>query len=143
MPELKRILVVDDDENDRELMLSALKENNLAGEIVVANDGHEGLDYLYCRGRFASRPRGNPSIILVDITMPRLNGIEFARAMRNDPDFKDITIAMLSSSSYDKHIKESEKLNIIGYFIKPLTASKYTELMRELVLIIKNILNVK
>ena len=96
--EVKRILIVDDSLKDIELTIAALAENNLTNEVVVAEDGEEALDYLYKRGKFATYGNGNPFIILLDIKMPKMDGIEVLKHIRSQPEFKLIPVIMVTSS---------------------------------------------
>ena len=98
METLKRILLVEDDPRDVELTLNALSEYNLANEIAVAHDGVEALDYVYRRGIFAQRPSGNPVVILLDLKLPRLDGVEVLRQLKADDQMRVIPVVVLSSS---------------------------------------------
>jgi len=92
METIKRILLVEDDPNDIELTLSALSEHNLSNEIVVARDGVEALDYLYRREIFSSRPEGNPVVILLDLKMPRMDGIQCLKQLKSDEQMRLIPV---------------------------------------------------
>jgi CheY-like chemotaxis protein len=118
--EVKRILIVDDSPKDVELAIAALTEKNLANEVDVAEDGEEALDYLYKRGKFANNSNGNPAVILLDIKMPKLNGIEVLRHIRSEPRFKFIPIIMVTSSREDKDLLECYKLGANSYVVKPV-----------------------
>lgn len=118
--EVKRILIVDDSPKDVELTIAALTEKNLANEVDVAEDGEEALDYLYKRGKFANNSNGNPAVILLDIKMPKLNGIEVLRHIRSEPRFKFIPIIMVTSSREDKDLIECYKLGANSYVVKPV-----------------------
>jgi len=98
MNDLKKILLVEDDPNDVELTLTALKSNNLANEVVVANDGQEALDYLYRRGNYSERTSGNPVVILLDLKLPKINGLQVLKQLKSDESLKAIPICDLSSS---------------------------------------------
>lgn len=118
--DVKRILIVDDSPKDVELTIAALTEKNLANEVDVAEDGEEALDYLYKRGKFANNSNGNPAVILLDIKMPKLNGIEVLRHIRSEPRFKFIPIIMVTSSREDKDLIECYKLGANSYVVKPV-----------------------
>ena len=118
--EVKKILIVDDDHNDVELCITALAEKNLANEVVVAEDGVEALDYLYKRGRYSDFDKGNPAVILLDIKMPRMNGIEVLKIIRSDPEFKLIPVIMVTSSREERDLVESYKLGANSYVVKPV-----------------------
>jgi two-component system response regulator len=129
--ELKTILIVDDSPNDVELTVSALAEKNLANEIVVAEDGVEALDYLYKRGRFADKT-GNPAVILLDIKMPRMNGIEVLKHIRSNPDFKLIPVIMVTSSREERDLVESYKLGANSYVVKPVDIVQFIDAIKVL-----------
>src|SRR2546423_15639272 len=98
MAPLKRILLVEDNERDIELTLAALEENNLANEVVVTRDGAEALDYLNCRGKFSGHANGLPAVVLLDLKMPKVDGLEVLRQMRGDAHLKHVPVVMLTSS---------------------------------------------
>lgn len=130
--EVKRILIVDDSINDVELVIAALAEVNLANEIIVAEDGEEALDYLNRRGKFVDYGEGNPAIILLDIKMPKMNGIEFLRHIRSEPKFKSIPVIMVTSSGEEKDLVESYKLGANAYMIKPVDITQFIEAVKVL-----------
>src|SRR5258708_25628848 len=105
-----RILMVEDDAKDVELSLTALEEYNLANEVVVARDGEEALDYLYCRGKFNARPDGNPAVLLLDLKLPKVNGLEVLQQIRSDEKLKMIPVVVLTSSHEEKDMVSSYKL---------------------------------
>src|SRR5580704_5507089 len=98
MAPLKRILLVEDNERDVELTLAALEQNNLANEVVVVRDGAEALDYLNNRGKFTEHGNGLPAVILLDLKMPRVDGLQVLREIKTDPRLKQIPVVMLTSS---------------------------------------------
>src|SRR3990167_5878115 len=110
MSDLKRILLAEDNPKDVELTLAALEEYNLANEVVVANDGAEALDYLYRRGKFAMRSDNNPAVVLLDLKMPKVDGLEVLRTIKNNPDLKTIPVVMLTSSREENDLVESYRL---------------------------------
>jgi CheY-like chemotaxis protein len=130
--EVKKILIVDDDPNDVELAITALTENNLANEVIVAEDGVEALDYLYKRGKYADYDNGNPAVILLDIKMPRMNGIEVLKQIRSDPEFKLIPVIMVTSSREEKDLVESYKLGANSYVVKPVDFTQFINAMKVL-----------
>jgi CheY-like chemotaxis protein len=127
--EIKRILIVDDSPKDIELTIAALSENNLANEIIVAEDGEEALDYLYKRGKFLNEP-GYPAIILLDIKMPKMNGIEVLRHIRGDSKFKLIPVIMVTSSREERDLVESYKLGANSYVVKPVDITQFMEAIK-------------
>ena len=130
--EIKKILIVDDSPNDVELTIKALKKNNLANEIDVAEDGEEALDYLYKRGKFTGRENVNPAVIIMDIKMPKVNGIEVLKHIRFNPEFKLIPVIMLTSSGEEKDLVESYKLGANAYVVKPVDITQFIEAIKVL-----------
>jgi len=130
--EVKKILIVDDSPKDVELAIEALSEKNLANEVDVAEDGEEALDYLYKRGKFASRNNGNPGVILLDIKMPKMNGIEVLKHIRATPDFMYIPVIMVTSSGEEKDLVESYKLGANSYVVKPVDIVQFIEAIKTL-----------
>jgi len=130
--EVKRILIVDDSPNDVELTKAALAEKNLANEVVVAEDGEEALDYLYKRGKFADCEKGNPAMILLDIKMPRMNGIEVLKHIRSNDKFKFIPVIMLTSSNQERDLVESYKLGANSYVVKPVDIVQFINAIKDL-----------
>jgi CheY-like chemotaxis protein len=127
MNELKSILLAEDNPNDVELTLEALNEHHLANDVQVVVDGQEALDYLYMRGKFAMRAKGNPAVILLDIKMPKVDGMTVLKTIKGDPDFKNIPIVMLTSSKEEKDILDSYNLGVNSYVIKPVDFSHFVE----------------
>jgi Response regulators consisting of a CheY-like receiver domain and a winged-helix DNA-binding domain len=130
--EVKRILIVDDSAKDVELVIEALSEKNLANDVDIAEDGVEALDYLYKRGKFTGYENGNPAVILLDIKMPRMNGIEVLRHIRNDPKFKFIPVIMVTSSREEKDLIESYKLGANSYVVKPVDIIQFIDAIKTL-----------
>src|SRR5690606_6407072 len=98
MIEVMRILLVEDDARDVELTLAALTEGNLLNEVIVTRDGEEALDYLRRTGRFAGRPEGHPAVVLLDIKLPKVDGLEVLQQIKSDPALRSIPVVMLTSS---------------------------------------------
>ena len=132
MTDLARILMVEDDPRDVELTLTALEENHLANEVVVARDGTEALDYLKCRGRFADRPKGNPAVILLDLKLPKVNGVEVLEQVRSDEQLKMIPVVVLTSSHEDKDMLASYRLGVNAYVVKPVDFHEFVTAVKEL-----------
>ena len=130
--EAKKILLAEDDPRDVELTLVALEEHNLANEVVVARDGAEALDYLYRRGQFADRPAGHPVVVLLDLKMPKVDGLEVLRQVKSDPALKAIPIVVLTSSRQDQDVVESYDLGVNGYVIKPVAFDRFVEVVKQL-----------
>jgi CheY-like chemotaxis protein len=118
--ELGTILLADDNQYDVELTLAALGESNLANPIVIVDDGAETLDFLYRRGKYATRAAGNPIVLLLDIKMPKVDGLEVLAAVKSDPDLKTIPVVMLTSSAEEPDLRESYRLGANAYVVKPV-----------------------
>ena len=131
MGELKRILLVEDSEQDIELTLAALAEHSLANEVVVARDGAEALDYLYRRGVFKMRAEGNPAVVLLDLKMPKVDGIEVLRQVKGNGNLKAIPVVMLTSSREERDLIESYSLGVNAYVVKPVDFPQFVEAVKE------------
>src|ERR1700732_3596175 len=132
MSELARILLVEDDPNDVELTLTALGEYNLANEVVVARDGQQALDYLYCRGEFHARPHDNPAVMLLDLKLPRVDGWEVLQQVKADERLRMIPVVVLTSSHEEKDKMRSYKLGVNAYVVKPVDFHEFVNAVREL-----------
>jgi CheY-like chemotaxis protein len=132
MAELKRILLAEDNPKDVELTLTALDEHNLANEVVVVNDGAEALDYLYRRGKFAMRADNDPAVVLLDLKMPKVDGLEVLRTIKNDNKLKTIPLVILTSSREEKDLVESYKLGVNAYVVKPVNFQQFIAAVKEL-----------
>ena len=132
MNELKRIMLVEDSARDVELTLAALEEHNLANEVIVTRDGAEALDFLYRRGNFATRSTGNPAVILLDIKMPKVDGLEVLRHIKADNNLNMIPVVMLTSSREEKDLIESYRLGVNAYVVKPVDFDKFVKVVSEL-----------
>ena len=132
MIDLKRILLVEDNPSDLELTLTALEEQNLANEVISVNDGEEALDYLYKRGKFARRPDGNPACVLLDLKMPKVDGLEVLRQMKGDPQLKLIPVIMLTSSREERDLIDSYKLGVNAYVVKPVDFHEFLDAIKNL-----------
>jgi CheY-like chemotaxis protein len=132
MSGLGRILVVEDDARDVELTLTALQEYNLANEVVVARDGQEALDYLYHRGQFSARGNGLPAVMLLDLKLPKINGLEVLQQVRSDEQMKLLPVVVLTSSHEEKDIVRSYELGVNAYVVKPVDFHDFVNAVREL-----------
>jgi len=132
MSELGRILVVEDDPRDVELTLTALDEYKLANEVIVARDGKEALDYLYCREQFASRPEESPAVILLDLKLPKVDGLEVLQQIRSDERLKMVPVVVLTSSHEEKDMLASYKLGVNAYVVKPVDFHEFVNAVKEL-----------
>jgi CheY-like chemotaxis protein len=129
---MRRILLVEDDPKDVELTLTALDEYNLANEVVVARDGEEALDYLYCRGNFAGRPEQNPAVLLLDLKLPKLDGLEVLQQIKSDGNLKMIPVVVLTSSREERDMVTSYELGVNAYVVKPVDFHEFVNAIKEL-----------
>ena len=132
MDVLGRILLVEDDPKDVELTLTALDEYNLANEVVVAIDGEQALDYLYYRGKFTQRARVNPAVLLLDLKLPKIDGLEILRQIKSDEKLKMIPVVVLTSSREEKDVVDSYKLGVNAYVVKPVDFHEFVNAIKEL-----------
>ena len=130
--ELKRILLAEDSANDVELTLAALEQHHLANEIVVVRDGAEALDYLYARGAYAGRPSGNPALLVLDLKMPRVDGLDVLRIIKADAALKTIPVVMLTSSREEQDLVASYELGVNSYVVKPVDFAEFMEAVRQI-----------
>jgi CheY-like chemotaxis protein len=127
MIELKKILLVEDNLPDIELTLEALSERNLANRVVVVNDGVEAMEYLLCEGEYKNRKPEHPAVILLDIKMPRMDGLEVLQAVKTDPKLKTIPVVMLTSSREEPDLKQCYELGVNAYVVKPVNFKDFFE----------------
>ena len=132
MNRLGHILLVEDNLNDIELTTAALKRNHLLNEIVVARHGGEALDYLYRRGSFEGREGGNPIVVLLDLKMPKVDGLEVLRQLKGDPSMKRIPVVMLTSSRQETDLVKSYDLGTNAYVVKPVGFDQFADAIRQL-----------
>lgn len=132
MPPLRRILLAEDNERDVELVLNALEENKLANEIVVVRDGAEALDYLYRRGTHATRSEGLPVVVLLDLKMPKVDGLEVLRKIKGDPKLKVVPIVMMTASREEQDLIQSYQLGVNSYLVKPIKFQQFVESVKQL-----------
>lgn len=132
MADLKRILLAEDNPKDVELTLTALEEHNLANEVVVVNDGAEALDYLYRRGKFAMSADNHPAVVLLDLKMPKVDGLEVLRTVKADSKLKAVPIVVLTSSREEKDLIESYKLGVNAYVVKPVDFTQFVDAIKGL-----------
>ena len=132
MEYLKRILLVDDSPRDREMAIEALDAHHLANEVVALRDGAEALDYLYRRGAFAGRADAQPVVILLDLKMPRVDGLEVLRQIKSDPELKLIPVVMMTSSREEQDVVRSYQLGVNAYVVKPVRFEQFVEAFRQM-----------
>jgi two-component system response regulator len=127
------ILMVEDNHDDAELALRALKKNNIANRLVIARDGEEALDFLFARGVYSNRIVENgPKVILLDLKLPKIDGLEVLKAIKSDERTKKIPVVVLTSSKEEKDMVASYSLGVNSYIIKPVDFDKFTESIREI-----------
>lgn len=127
-----RILIVEDDPKDVELTMTALEEYNLANEVVVTGNGADALDYLYCRGKFSGRSGDNPAVMLLDLKLPKVDGLEVLRQVKSDEKLQMIPVVVLTSSREEKDMVASYKLGVNAYVVKPVDFHEFVNAIREL-----------
>ena len=132
MTTLARILIVEDDPNDLELTLTALADHNLANEVVVARDGQQALDYLFRRGEFTARSVDNPAVILLDLKLPKVSGLEVLQEIKSDEHLKMIPVVVLTSSHEEKDMLRSYSLGVNAYVVKPVDFHEFVNAVKEL-----------
>ncbi len=127
------ILLVEDNPDDVELTLHALQENNLANRMQIARDGAEALEFLFGTGRYADRrPEDTPKLVLLDLKMPKVDGLEVLRQVKSDPRTRTIPVVVLTSSEEERDIVESYQLGVNSYVTKPVDFEQFTEAVRQL-----------
>jgi CheY-like chemotaxis protein len=132
MSKLGRILMVEDDPKDVELSLTALEDYNLANEVIVTRDGEQALDYLYCRGKYQTRTQGNPAVMLLDLKLPKVDGLEVLKQIKSDADLRMIPVVVLTSSNEEKDMVASYKLGVNAYVVKPVDFHEFVNAIKEL-----------
>src|SRR5215813_10869536 len=132
MEQLGRILMVEDDPKDVELTLTALEDYKLSNEVVVTRDGQEALDYLYCRGKFRDRPAENPAVMLLDLKLPKVDGLEVLKQIKSDEQLKMIPVVVLTSSHEEQDMARSYRLGVNAYVVKPVDFHEFVNAVREL-----------
>jgi CheY-like chemotaxis protein len=132
MLKLRRILLVEDNPNDTELTLEAMAEHNLANDVIHVNDGAEALDYLYRRGKFAGRTDENLAVILLDLKLPKVDGLEVLRIIKSDEELKLIPVVVLTSSREERDLIDSYRLGVNAYVVKPVNFCDFMNAVKEL-----------
>ena len=129
---MKRILLAEDNANDVELTLTALRECHLANGVEVVHDGAEALDYLYRRGAYSEDRRKSPAVVLLDLKMPRVDGLEVLRQIKADPVLHRIPVVMLTSSREERDLVQSYDLGVNAYVVKPVDFTQFVDAIRTL-----------
>ncbi len=132
MAEVGHILLADDDPRDVELILTALSDYNLANRVTTVGDGAEAIDYLYRRGQYHERPGGAPVVVVLDVKMPKMDGIEVLRLIKSDGQLKTIPVVLLTSSADERDMLKSYQLGANAYVVKPVDFEQFVEAVKEL-----------
>jgi CheY-like chemotaxis protein len=132
MEELRTILLAEDNPKDVELTLEALSEHNLANHVIVVKDGVEAMEYLRCEGKYKLCKKGNPAVLLLDIKMPRMDGIEVLQAIRSDPALKTLPVVILTSSREEQDLIKSYELGVNAYVVKPIDFKDFIEAVKQI-----------
>jgi CheY-like chemotaxis protein len=132
LPDARRILLAEDSANDAALALAALRGTGLAGDIVVVRDGAQALDYLYRRGEFANREPGLPAVVLLDLKMPKVDGLEVLRIIKGDPELRALPVVILTSSREEQDVVMSYSLGVNAYVVKPVDFEAFVEAVKML-----------
>lgn len=132
MLKLKKILLVDDNPNDVELTLEALSEENLGNRVIIANDGVEAMEYLLYQGKFHQREQETPAVILLDIKMPRMDGMEVLQQIKGNEELKIIPVVMLTSSREEPDLKKCYELGVNAYVVKPVNFKDFFDAVKQL-----------
>ena len=132
MAEQKPILLVEDNANDIELTLAALAETRLADEVVVVRDGADALDYLRRQGSFAARTAGNPAVVLLDLKLPKIDGLQVLEQVKSDPALRRMPVVMLTSSREEQDLVRSYSLGVNAYVVKPVEFGSFVDAIKEL-----------
>ena len=132
MAELRPILMAEDNPKDVELTLAALADHNLANHVVVVRDGVEALEYLRCEGAYRLRRPGRPAVVILDIKMPRMDGLEVLQTIRADPALKATPVVMLTSSREEQDVVRSYELGVNAYVVKPVKFSEFVDAVKHI-----------
>lgn len=132
MADLRPILLVEDNPRDLELTLAALAKCQLANDIVVARDGAEALDFLYARGEHADRAPGDPAVVLLDLKLPKVDGLEVLETVKRDPSQRQIPVVMLTSSREERDLVRSYELGVNAFVVKPVDFNAFFEAIQDL-----------
>jgi CheY-like chemotaxis protein len=129
---LKPILLVEDNPKDVELSLVALAKSQLANDVVVVRDGAEALDYLRCEGAFGERVQGNPAVVLLDLKLPKVDGLQVLEQIKGDPHLQSVPVVILTSSREEKDLLRGYRLGVNAYVVKPVNFKEFIEAIQEL-----------
>jgi CheY-like chemotaxis protein len=129
---LKPILIVEDNANDLALTLNALEKSRLANEVIVARDGAEGADYLFRRGEYADRPAGNPAVVLLDLKLPKIDGLELLKMVREHDQTGKTPVVLLTSSREERDVVDGYRLGVNAYVVKPVEFREFVQAIQDL-----------
>ncbi len=129
---LKPILLVEDNPKDLELTLLALERSRLANEVITVRDGAEALEYLFRRGQFAGRPAGNPAVVLLDLKLPKVDGLQVLEAVKQDAGLKAIPVVMLTTSREEQDLIRSYALGVNAFVVKPVAFKEFIDAIQDL-----------
>jgi CheY-like chemotaxis protein len=132
MSDLRPILLVEDSPKDLELTLAALRKCQLANDIVIARDGEEAIDYLYSTGKHAGRAEGYPAVVLLDLKLPKIDGLEVLERIKGDPKLRHIPVVMLTSSREEQDLVSSYELGVNAFVVKPVEFTKFFKAIEDL-----------
>jgi two-component system response regulator len=132
MVELRKILLVEDNADDVELTVRALRENHIANQIIVARNGEEAIDYMFRKGAYAKREETMPALVLLDLKLPKIDGFEVLRQLRSNPHTKLVPVVVLTSSKEEKDMTDSYSLGANSYVRKPIDFDQFTEAAKTL-----------
>ena len=130
--QLKPIVLVEDNPNDLELTLVALERARLANEVITLRDGAEAVEYLCCKGKWELREKGNPAVILLDIKLPKLSGLEVLEYIKSDPELRMVPVVMLTSSREEPDLERSYELGVNAYVVKPVSFGEFVRAVQDL-----------
>ncbi len=128
---MKKILLAEDSPQDAEMTLEALADYHLSNNIVLVGDGEEALDYLFARGKYAGRTDGNPLLVLLDLKMPKVDGLEVLRVIKSDPNLRTLPVVMLTASREEQDVVKSYQLGVNAYVVKPVGFQKFVEAVKQ------------
>ncbi len=126
------ILLVEDNPDDELLALHAFKRNNIANNVYVVRDGAEALEYIFCTGAYAERARENPKLILLDLKLPLIDGMEVLRRVRRDPRTRMVPVVVLTSSNEERDVVETYAMGVNSYIVKPVDFEQFNGVARQL-----------
>jgi CheY-like chemotaxis protein len=127
---IRKILIAEDNANDAELTLVALRKNRLGNELLLVRDGSEALDYLYCRGTYRGRSDGHPALVLLDLKMPKVDGLEVLRQVKSDAALRHIPVVILTSSREEQDLVRSYDLGVNAYVVKPVGFAEFIDAVK-------------